>query len=202
MARYCSKPVEIEAVRLGDLPSDPPGWFRAALEDKKIEVVEVIAQPSRFLICTPEGLMQGRIGDWIIYGPEGELYPCKDSVFRRKYQRSPSEPVAETSAPSEQSEYTSFIAPVEYGVIGGDDHPLSTTRKILSIGRIVRSETDEGIKIVATPEVQIRIADYDGREVSFSSTPSAARHWAEKLMEFARTCETRKKPVNLPSDAT
>lgn len=38
------------------------------------------------LIKTLEGTMEAKPGDWIIRGTEGELYPCKDSVFQRKYE--------------------------------------------------------------------------------------------------------------------
>lgn len=35
---------------------------------------------------TLEGTMPLRKGSWLICGTEGEFYPCKDSVFRRKYK--------------------------------------------------------------------------------------------------------------------
>lgn len=37
-------------------------------------------------IRTLEGRMLCRTTDWIIKGTEGEFYPCKDSVFQRKYE--------------------------------------------------------------------------------------------------------------------
>ena len=39
-----------------------------------------------FEISTPEGIMKGSIGDWLIEGTEGEKYPCKDIVFKKKYE--------------------------------------------------------------------------------------------------------------------
>lgn len=36
-------------------------------------------------IRTLEGRMKANPGDWIIRGTEGEFYPCKPSVFERKY---------------------------------------------------------------------------------------------------------------------
>lgn len=38
-----------------------------------------------FKVETLEGWMKGQPGDWLIKGVEGELYPCKDSVFRATY---------------------------------------------------------------------------------------------------------------------
>ena len=37
-------------------------------------------------ISTLEGVMTGRIGDWIITGVNGEKYPCKDDIFRKTYE--------------------------------------------------------------------------------------------------------------------
>ena len=37
-------------------------------------------------IDTLEGIMTANIGDWIIIGVEGELYPCKDNIFKKTYE--------------------------------------------------------------------------------------------------------------------
>jgi len=37
-------------------------------------------------IKTLEGTMTASQGDWIITGLDGELYACKDSIFRRSYE--------------------------------------------------------------------------------------------------------------------
>lgn len=36
-------------------------------------------------ITTHEGIVVAKIGDWIIKGVEGEIYPCKDSIFKNTY---------------------------------------------------------------------------------------------------------------------
>ena len=36
-------------------------------------------------VKTLEGGMKAPLGYWVIKGTEGEFYPCKDSVFQRKY---------------------------------------------------------------------------------------------------------------------
>ena len=41
--------------------------------------------PAGIEISTLEGKMKALLGDWVICGTEGEFYPCKDSVFQRKY---------------------------------------------------------------------------------------------------------------------
>ena len=37
-------------------------------------------------IATLEGQMQLTDGDWIIQGIAGDLYPCRDDIFRRLYE--------------------------------------------------------------------------------------------------------------------
>jgi len=39
------------------------------------------------LIDTLEGTMRASIGDWIIRGVKGELYPCKPDIFAETYER-------------------------------------------------------------------------------------------------------------------
>lgn len=37
-------------------------------------------------IVTLEGVMRCDVGDWIIRGVQGELYPCKNSIFEQTYE--------------------------------------------------------------------------------------------------------------------
>lgn len=59
------------------------GWKKFR---KKPVVVKARQLTEDQLVDTAEGTMHGRPGDWLIRGVEGELYPCKDSVFRRTYE--------------------------------------------------------------------------------------------------------------------
>lgn len=38
-----------------------------------------------FKVETLEGWMQGQPGDWLVEGIEGELYPCRNSIFEATY---------------------------------------------------------------------------------------------------------------------
>ena len=40
------------------------------------------------LMCinTLEGIMYGSVGDWIIRGVQGEIYPCKPDIFDQTYE--------------------------------------------------------------------------------------------------------------------
>lgn len=81
MRRYRKKPVIIEAVR----------W-------NGFNIVEVLAlargignisqsfADDWLEIETLEGAMRANKGDWIIRGIKGELYPCKDDIFRSTYE--------------------------------------------------------------------------------------------------------------------
>ena len=37
-------------------------------------------------IKTLEGVMHAEVGDWIIRGVQGELYPCKPDIFEKTYE--------------------------------------------------------------------------------------------------------------------
>ena len=37
-------------------------------------------------IETLEGTMVAELGDWIIRGVKGEIYPCKDDIFQATYE--------------------------------------------------------------------------------------------------------------------
>lgn len=38
------------------------------------------------IIWTLEGEMRGDLGDWVIVGIGGELYPCKHDIFINSYE--------------------------------------------------------------------------------------------------------------------
>ena len=38
------------------------------------------------IITTLEGEMEASLGDWVIRGVKGELYPCKSDIFAATYE--------------------------------------------------------------------------------------------------------------------
>jgi hypothetical protein len=83
MARYRKLPVEIEAVQWN-------GWWALSYDD-----VEAMAQNGprtislrggELFISTLEGEMRADVGDWIIKGVNGEIYPCKPDIFAKTYE--------------------------------------------------------------------------------------------------------------------
>lgn len=84
--KYRAKPVVIYAWQyIHSRWLEFPDWVGQALIDRKIEV-NTFSQRPELLVKTLEGTMSCEEGAWIIRGLEGELYPCKDSVFRAKYE--------------------------------------------------------------------------------------------------------------------
>jgi hypothetical protein len=97
MMRFRKKPVEIEAVQLlwstWNEMCDHAGVGK--LSDGKPEGCYIDEDGNAttdangkigLQIPTLEGLMLAREGDWVIRGVKGELYPCKDEIFRMTYE--------------------------------------------------------------------------------------------------------------------
>ena len=87
MAKFRKKPVVIEAVQLRwdtwNEMCDHAGVGK--LEDRKPEG-QMDGEHIGLAIPTSEGLMLAQQDDWIIRGVEGELYPCKPSIFEQTYE--------------------------------------------------------------------------------------------------------------------
>jgi hypothetical protein len=58
-----------------------PQYYR-----KKRLVIEAALVTEQLRIETPEGVMVANVGDYIIRGIKGELYPCKPDVFAASYE--------------------------------------------------------------------------------------------------------------------
>jgi len=91
MSKYRKKPVVIEAVQLTEEMArayfweEAPGPFGLTIygthnpRQQRIDCAYVT-------IDTLEGRMRADIGDWIIRGVQGELYPCKPDIFEQTYE--------------------------------------------------------------------------------------------------------------------
>ena len=82
MAKFRKKPVVIEAVL----------WTGRNIAEilplssrNGTDIVERFDGP--LAIETLEGTHRADIGDWIIKGIKGELYPCKPDIFEATYER-------------------------------------------------------------------------------------------------------------------
>jgi hypothetical protein len=73
--KYVKKPIVVEAFRLGY--DDKPEWF--------VDYEFQFARDAYIIIETLEGEMRGFMGDMIIKGIKGEIYPCKKDIFDATY---------------------------------------------------------------------------------------------------------------------
>ena len=82
--KYRKRPIVIEAVQFKDNP------------DTLIEIQELMQSDLRvsyekpdkpvIKIETLEGTMEASVGDYIIRGVNGEIYPCKPDIFAKTYE--------------------------------------------------------------------------------------------------------------------
>lgn len=92
--KYRKKPVVIEAFQYdGDLKSADgkyyvPEWAVEAFSDGIMfyEALDSASPPTELYIKTLEGIHHVSVGDYIIRGVNGELYPCKPDIFEKTYE--------------------------------------------------------------------------------------------------------------------
>ena len=87
MSQYRKKPLIIDACQIP--PDDdqtrelPPHWLLDAIQDGRVwqrgDAWAVKLNDTENVLA--------KVGDWVIKGVEGELYPCADSVFQATYEK-------------------------------------------------------------------------------------------------------------------
>jgi hypothetical protein len=83
MPVYRKKPIEIEAFKWNSTPlMKYPHWLFEGVSSGAIQMRET----GECVISTLEGDMLCNVGDYIIKGVQGELYPCKADIFEETYQ--------------------------------------------------------------------------------------------------------------------
>ena len=87
--KYRKKPVVIEAIkwdgRMETLAKI--GKLNTLKRDITIEDDFIEEDQKSIMIDTLEGVHEVKIGDWIIQGVSGELYPCKPDIFKMTYEK-------------------------------------------------------------------------------------------------------------------
>lgn len=88
--KFRKKPVVIEAVQLvKGMDICSPDWWYEAISSNKV-TTHGFGKFTRDVLSvdipTLEGVMRASEGDWIIRGVQGELYPCKPSIFEATYE--------------------------------------------------------------------------------------------------------------------
>lgn len=92
--KYRKKPVAIEAFKYdGDLKDSDgkyyvPDWAVIAFENGIMHYVSDDGEktPIELYIDTLEGTHHVSVGDYVIRGVKGELYPCKPDIFEQTYE--------------------------------------------------------------------------------------------------------------------
>lgn len=91
--RYRKKPVVIEAFKYdGDLKGTDgkyyvPHWAVTAFKNNTMYYAENDHHEACSLfVRTLEGDMKVSVGDFVIQGVNGELYPCKPDIFYKTYE--------------------------------------------------------------------------------------------------------------------
>lgn len=83
--KFRKKPVEIEAVQFdGSNHREVLVFMDPSMNENSAAVSQSMQLP--LVIQTLEGRMRVSVGDWVIRGVKGELYPCKDDIFRMTYE--------------------------------------------------------------------------------------------------------------------
>lgn len=117
--RYRKQPVVVRAFRLTDdnisSPTLWPSWFRN--HERRPECVEFdrsLGDGPEVVIHTLEGPHYGQVGDWIIEGVKGEVYPCKPEIFEATYR---------PESTQDEPAHDPFVDVVFDGLPSGPDGP-------------------------------------------------------------------------------
>ena len=93
MSEFKKKPVIIEAFLWTKRPdqTEDPEWIVEAIKKDEVRIEESLTAAGgiQMHIKTLEGTMTASVGDYIIKGVKGELYPCKPDIFELTYDRAP-----------------------------------------------------------------------------------------------------------------
>jgi hypothetical protein len=91
MAKYRKKPIIIDAIQWTG--ANAPEVFAAFPDVATISALisrhakhALVYDGVVLSIVTLEGTMVASVGDWIIKGVSGELYPCKPDIFDLTYE--------------------------------------------------------------------------------------------------------------------
>ena len=90
MGKYRKKPVIIDAFKWTGGPDqvEDPQWIIDAIQNNIVWFgVDCANDPNPIMfIETLEGTHRASVGDYIIKGIKGEIYPCKPEIFEATYE--------------------------------------------------------------------------------------------------------------------
>ena len=78
MGKYRKKPVVVRAVQwTGNNWTEIAAFHRGD---------DFLTEGAKLICRTLEGSLYAQVGDWIIEGVKGEIYPCKPDIFEATYE--------------------------------------------------------------------------------------------------------------------
>lgn len=88
--KYMKKPVEVQAAELTEeawetLHNNCINHVMRIRDRQLAASMSDDGKEKYFLVDTLEGVMKGDIGDMLIIGVKGEIYPCKPDIFSQTY---------------------------------------------------------------------------------------------------------------------
>lgn len=83
--KYRKKPVEIEAFQWG-VRNEPHKYVPAWLGEAALNGHVRVKADKTLEIETLVGILTASLGDWIVRGVRGELYPVKPDIFKETYE--------------------------------------------------------------------------------------------------------------------
>lgn len=94
--KYRTKDADVEAMMITGFPPHDidifmwieqyVGYFNSQSDEVPERGVSV-NDAGFMLVATPEGVMQGKPGDWIVRSEKGYFYTCKKETFADKYEK-------------------------------------------------------------------------------------------------------------------
>lgn len=83
---YVKKPIKIQAVLHDGSKESKDFIIKVFGKNGVIEDIWEEAIGKELYIKTLEGTMIAKVGDYIIKGVQGELYPCNPAIFKKTYE--------------------------------------------------------------------------------------------------------------------
>ena len=99
MAKYRKKPVVIEAFQYdGDFMNKDGNYYIPEWGVKANLEGVLYFEDGELFVNTLEGKHHASVGDYIIKGVKGELYPCKPDIFEKTYEPADKEVIVTAKA--------------------------------------------------------------------------------------------------------
>lgn len=86
MARYRTLQIEVDAFRWTGGPdqTEDPVWIVEAIREDRVWFERQLRVSMK--IVSSSGILTAHLGDWIVRGVKGEIYPVKPDVFAISYE--------------------------------------------------------------------------------------------------------------------